>query len=52
MPRLDLIGVLTFFEMVGAGAWAHVALPLVVSPAVEMFPAQPAQPKETRWSAC
>ena len=33
------------FEMVGAGAWAHVALPLVVSPAVEMFPAQPAQPK-------
>ena len=26
-------------------AWAHVALPLAVSPAVELPPVQPAQPK-------
>ena len=31
--------------MVGAGAWAHVALPLVVSPPVELPSLQPAQPK-------
>ena len=33
------------FKMVGAGAWAHVALPLADSPSVELSPAQPAQPK-------
>ncbi|QNJ07659.1 beta-glycosyltransferase/ family 2 [Synechococcus sp. Minos11] len=33
------------FETVGAEAWAHVALPLAISPPVELPPAQAAQPK-------
>ena len=32
-------------ERVGPAAWAHVALPLALSPTVEGLPAQPAQPK-------
>jgi hypothetical protein len=33
------------FELVGPSAWAHVALPLAVSPPVELPPMQAAQPK-------
>ena len=33
------------FELVGPADWAHVALPLAISPPVELSSVQPAQPK-------